>query len=191
MRISDETLTKLLKKNAIVTDEQLASFRERAERSTQSLQEIILDEKVIQEDALTKLFADYADIPYVVVDPRDITSDALALIPERIARQYNAIVFKIDEETGLIHLAMDDPDDIQATSFIQKEIGENVRIYIAPRSNILECLENYRGDVNKELDKVIDIQREDDGTSQQVSESEIAEDSPIAQTVNLLLEYAI
>ena len=191
MRISDETLLKLLKKNAVANDEQLASLQERAEKSSEPLQNIVLNEKVIEEAALTKLFADYAEIPYVVIDPRDITADALALIPERIARQYSAVVFKIDEETGLIHLAMDDPDDVQATSFIQKEIGENVRIYIAPHGNILECLENYRGDVNKELDKVIDIQREDDGTSQQVSESEIAEDSPIAQTVNLLLEYAI
>ncbi len=191
MRIADETLIKILTKNAIATDEQLAPLKERAERLSHTLQEVVLDEKLVEEAALTKLFADYAEIPYVVIDPKNITAEALGLIPERIARQYNAIVFQIDEETKLIHLAMDDPDDIQATNFIQKEIGDNVRIYIAPHTNILECLENYRGDVNKELDKVIDVQREDDGAAQQVSEAEIAEDSPIAQTVNLLLEYAI
>ena len=86
---------------------------------------------------------------------------------------------------------MDDPDDVQALGFIKKEIGENVRLYIAPHDNILEVLENYRGDVNQELNEVINIQREDDGTAQQVSEADIAEDSPVAQTVNLLLEYAI
>ena len=86
---------------------------------------------------------------------------------------------------------MDDPDDVQAVSFIEKEIGENVKIYIAPHQNILTCLENYRGDVGAELKEVIDIQREDDGTAQQVTEADIAENSPIAQTVNLLLEYAI
>lgn len=47
---------------------------------------------------------------------------------------------KLDDD-GLIHLAMDDPDDIQATNFIEKEIGENVKIYIAPHENILQCLE--------------------------------------------------
>ena len=111
-------------------------------------------------------------------------------IPERIARQYSAVIFKIDDD-GLIHLAMDDPDDVQAVSFIEKEIGENTKIYIASYENILQCLENYRGDVNEELNEVIDIQREDNGDAQQVSEAEVAEDSPIAQTVNLLLEYAI
>lgn len=43
----------------------------------------------------------------------------------------------------------------------------------------------------KKLNEVIDVQREDDGSDQKVSEADVAEDSPIAQTVNLLLEYAI
>ena len=83
-----------------------------------------------------------------------------------IRDRYNAVIFQVDED-GLVHLAMDDPDDVQAVSFIQKEIGENTRIYIASKENILQCLENYRGDVNEELNEVIDIQREDDGTAQQ------------------------
>ncbi|MEO5949533.1 MAG: GspE/PulE family protein, partial [Candidatus Saccharimonas sp.] len=60
-----------------------------------------------------------------------------------------------------------------------------------PHENILLCLENYRGDVNAELKEVIDVQREDDGASQNITEAEISENSPISQTVNLLLEYAI
>lgn len=190
MRISDDTLATLLERNALATPEQLTSFKEEASRTSRSLQDQVLDSKLITERDLTKLFADYAELPFIEIDPRDIVSDALNKIPERIARQYNAVVFKIDEN-GTIHLAMDDPDDVQAVSFIEKEIGTNTKIYIAPHENILLCLENYRGDVNEELNEVIDIQREDDGTAQQVSEADVAEDSPIAQTVNLLLEYAI
>lgn len=190
MRILDDTLIKLLKRNGVATDEQLTPLIEEAARSSRPLQTVVIEEKLITELDLTKQFADYAEIPFVQIDPRDIPTEVLNRIPERIARQYNAVIFQIDED-GLIHLAMDDPDDIQATSFIQKEIGENVKIYIAPHDNILECLEDYRGDVNEELNQVIDVQREDDGSAQQVSEADVAENSPIAQTVNLLLEYAI
>lgn len=190
MRISDDTLVKLLKRNDIITDEQLGPLREEAERTSRTLREQVEFEKIITDRDLTKIFADYAQIPYIEIDPKDITQDALNLIPERIARQYNAVIFKIDEDS-VIHIAMDDPDDIQAVNFIEKQVGNNTKIYIAPKDNILLCLDNYHADVDKELDKVIDIQREDDGTAAQVSESEIAEDSPIAQTVNLLLEYAI
>lgn len=190
MRILDDNLVKLLIRNGVATEEQLVLLKEEAARSSRPLQEIVVEAKLINETDLTKQFAEYADLPYVEIDPRDIPTEVLNRIPERIARQYNAVIFKIDED-GLIHLAMDDPDDIQATNFIEKEIGENVRIYIAPHENILQCLENYRGDVNEELNQVIDIQREDNGIAQQVSEADVAEDSPIAQTVNLLLEYAI
>lgn len=190
MRISDDTLTTLLTRNSIATKEQLDPLREEASRASKSLQSQVLESKLITERDLTKLFAEYAELPFIELDPRDIPTESLEKIPERIARQYNAVVFKIDEE-GTIHLAMDDPDDVQAVSFIEKEIGTNTKIYIAPHENILLCLENYRGDVNKELNEVIDIQREDDGTAQQVSEADVAENSPIAQTVNLLLEFAI
>ena len=190
MHISDSTIVKLLERSGAATSQQLQPLVSEAASSNLRLQDIVLQNNLIDERALTKLYATYADIPYIELDPRDIPSDILMRIPERIARQYNAVIFKIDPD-GLIHLAMDDPDDVQAVNFIEKEIGTNTRIYIAPRSNILECLEGYRGDVTQELKEVIDIQREDDGSNQKVTEAEVAEDSPIAQTVNLLLEYAI
>lgn len=190
MRILDNTLEKLLLRNEVASEEQLAPLKEEAARSSRPLQDIIVEAKLIDEIELTKLFAEYADLPYIELDPKDIPTETLNRIPERIARQYNAVIFKIDDD-GLIHLALDDPDDIQATNFIEKEVGTNTKIYVAPHSNILQCLDNYRGDVNEELNQVIDIQREDDGSAQQVSEADVSEDSPIAQTVNLLLEYAI
>ena len=190
MHISDSTIVKLLERSGAATSQQLQPLVSEAASSNLRLQDIVLQNNLIDERALTKLYATYADIPYIELDPRDIPSAILMRIPERIARQYNAVIFKIDPN-GLIHLAMDDPDDVQAVNFIEKEIGTNTRVYIAPRSNILECLEGYRGDVTQELKEVIDIQREDDGSNQKVTEAEVAEDSPIAQTVNLLLEYAI
>lgn len=190
MRISDATIEKLLKLSGKVTKEQIDSVKEEVTRSRRPLQDIIIQNELMDEKTLTKAFALYAEIPYIELDPKQIAPEVLAKIPERIARQYNAVLFKIDKD-GTHHLAMDDPDDIQAVNFIEKEIGEDTKIYIAPRDNILASLENYRGDVDKELKEVIDIQREDTGENQLVTEQEVAEDSPIAQTVNLLLEYAI
>lgn len=189
MRISDAIVEKLLGDYGTPM-EQITALREEGIRSRRSLQSLVIQNKLMDEVTLTKTYANYAGIPFVEIDPKSILQDTLTKIPERIARQYNAVLFQIDDD-GLMHLAMDDPDDVQAFNFIQKQIGENVKQYIATRSNILDCLENYRGDVTKELNQVIDVQREDSGEGQVVSEADVAEDSPIAQTVNLLLEYAI
>ena len=188
MRISNDTLTTLLTRNNIASHEQLQPLLEESAASGVSLQDQILKSHLVDEPTLTKLFAEYAGFNFIEIVPEDITSEELNRLPERIARQYNAVVFRIDDKE--IHFAIDDPDDVQAVNFIEKELGPTAKLYIATRSNILDCLELYRGDVDKELDEVIDVQREDD-TLQEVSEADVAEDSPIAQTVNLLLEYAI
>lgn len=192
MRISDSILETLLGRASLATPEQITSLKEEATRSKRSLQETVIDQRITDDKTLVKAFADYTNIPYVELDSLNIPKDVLQLIPERIARQYNAVLFQVDDD-GVRHLAMEDPDDVQAVNFLQKEIGLNSRIYITTRENILSALEAYRGDVNKELNEVIDVQREDNNKSdmQVVSEQDIAEDSPIAQTVNLLLEYAI
>ncbi|MDB5165684.1 MAG: Type secretion system protein [Candidatus Saccharibacteria bacterium] len=190
MRISDVTMEKLLERSGVATPEQITALKNESAHSRRPLQDEVIQQKLMDDVGLAKVFADYAKIPFIRLEPADITSDVLEKIPERIAKQYNVVLFKIDAD-GTMHLAMDDPDDVQALDFIQKEIGGNTIVYVATHENILACLENYRGDVNKELNEVIDIQREDAGVNQAVTEEDIAEDSPIAQTVNLLLEYAI
>jgi len=189
MRISDVTIEQLLERSGVATEEQIKTLKEEGSRSRRPLQDLVIQNEIMTLPDLTKAFADYIQIPYIELDPQQIVPEVLNKIPERIARQYNAVLFKIDED-GTMHLAMDDPDDVQAVSFIQKQIGENIKLYIATRNNILTCLENYRGDVNQELNQVIDVQRES-SENQTITEADVAENSPIAQTVNLLLEYAI
>ena len=190
MRISDATIEKLLLRSGSITAERIDTLKKEVVSTKRSLQELAIQNELITDEALTKSFAEYAQIPYVELDQHDIPSDVLSKIPERIARQYNAILFKVDED-GLCHLAMDDPDDVQAVNFIEKEIGTNTKIYIATHENILATLEAYRGDVTNELNEVIDIQRDDNTENETITDQDVAEDSPIAKTINLLLEYAI
>ncbi len=190
MRIPDVTMKKLLVRSGVATEEQVNALMEEGSRSKRSLQDVAIQNEIFDDKTLAKAFSEYAQIPYVELVSNDIPFDILNKIPERIARQYNAVLFRVDPD-GTNHLAMDDPDDVQAVNFLEKEIGTNTKIYIAPHSNILSMLELYRGDVSQELEEVIDIQRADETENETVAEQDIAEDSPIAQTINLLLESAI
>ena len=192
MKITDAKLTSLLTSNNLLSNEQLAPYQEQATKAGTPLLDFLIEQKLVDEKTITKLYADFTKIPFIKLVARDIPRDVLERIPERIARQYNAVIFKIDED-GTTHIAMDDPDDVPAVSFLEKELGSDSIIYLATHSNILDALDAYRGDVNEELNEVIEIQREETeaARSASVSESDVAEDSPIAQTVNLLLEYAV
>lgn len=192
MRVSDKTLVELLQKAGKLSNEQLQALLDEQKKSKRPLHELIVSSPVSNEEELTQLYSASIDIPYVKLDPKVITKETLATVPERIARQYNVVVFG-KEEDGTLLLAMEDPEDVQAIDFIKKQIGAQYKLHIATRDDILLTLENYREAVGTELDKVIAVQggEEQGRAGEIISEEDIAEDSPIAKTVNLILEYAI
>lgn len=189
MRISDSLVEQLLKKSSKVSDEQLANLKTQETSEKKPLQDLVIKDSILTEAELTKLYAEEIDVPLVELKPRDISKDVLKTLPERIARQYRAIVFGIEKDKSY-DVAMEDPDDIQALNFLGKQLGNSVHVSIAPASQIAAALDQYRGNISSELTKVITSSDEDEA-SEEVDESELAEDSPIAQTVNILIEAAV
>jgi type IV pilus assembly protein PilB len=187
MRLSDTTVEKLLTQAGKLPPELLAELKSEEDKTGRALQDIAIKHDVISDEDLTKIYAEHIGIPYVSIDVKTLDKEVVSALPERIAQQYNAVVFKIAD--GVYHLAMSDPDDVQALDFIQKSIGKRVSVSVATKDNILTALEAYRDGVASEIDKVIEV--EEQAPEEEVKESDIAEDSPIAQTVNLVLEYAI
>lgn len=191
MRISDSLVEQLLRDVSKVTEEQLVNLREQEKNEKKPLQDLVVRNGIVNEKELTKLYAEEIDLPFIELNAKEIPREVLRLVPERIARQYKVIMFGVDDQ-GCKMLAMEDPDDVQALSFLQKQLGSDIKVHVATSSNINSGLDQYRGSVNSELTKV--LSPEEGGTDEEdeiVDEADLAEDSPVAQTVNLIIEYAI
>jgi type IV pilus assembly protein PilB len=189
MLLSDTTVEKLLTKAGKLPDGLLDDLRAEEEKTGRALQDIVLKKGIVDDEGFTKMYAESFGIPYVSIDPKSLSKDVINILPERIARQYNAIVYKI--ENDVYHLAISDPDDVQAVDFIQKSIGRRVVVAVATENNILSGLEAYREGATSEINKVIEVEETEEQQPEDIKDSDIAEDSPVAQTVNLILEYAI
>lgn len=189
MRISDSLVEKLLSSSGKVTKEQLASLRAQEVTDKKPLQDLAVKNNFITEKDLTKLYADEIEIPFIELNAKDIKLEILKLLPERIARQYNAVVFDVDDQ-GIKLLAMQDPDDIQALNFLQKLLGTGLKVHLTTSSLLQAALDQYRGNISSELTKVIAVDDMPDD-SEEVSEEDLAEDSPVAQTVNIIIEYGV
>lgn len=189
MRISDTLVESLLKNAGKADDNKLKELQEQVRAEKRPLQDLVIQNKILTEVELTQLYAKEIDIPYIELKPKDIKREILKLIPERIARQYGVVLFGVEED-GTKLLAMEDPDDIQAVSFLQKQLGSDTKIHIACRSLVQAAIDQYRGNISSELTKVVSAD-EFETIEEDVAEEDVAEDSPIAQTVNLLIEYAI
>lgn len=191
MRISDAVVEQLLTDSGKATKDQINKLEQQAATEKSSLQQVAIKSGTISEKELTQAYAKQTDVPFVDLNPKEVKHELLRLIPERIARQYGAVVFAVDENGNKL-LAMEDPDDIEAVNFLQKQLGSNLKVYAATPSAVRNTIEQYKENIDNELTKVITANQQAEAAKEkEVSEEEVAEDSPIAQTVNMLIEYAI
>lgn len=190
MRISDSLVERLLTSIGKLTEDELKALLDQQKSEKKPLQDVVVASNTLTEKELTKLYAAEIDVPYVEFNPKELSPDTLNLIPDRIARQHRVVAFNEDGD-GVIYVAMEDPDDVPAISSIQKQLNRPIRVHIATASTVQAALDQYTdGNVGSELQKVIAVQNKEDA-EETVSENELTEDSPIAQTVNLIIDYGV
>lgn len=188
MQLSDIALQSLLKDSDVIKNETLSELASDAQKHKKPLQQLLLERKIINPKELTELYAKSIGVKFVELSNEKIEPQVLGLIPEHIARQYRAVLFEMDEQ-GQRKIAMADPGDLPAVDALEKLLGKDVGIYIATEDDINKILDQYKGNLDSEITKV--IPESDTEKTEEVSADEVAEDSPIAKTVNLLIEYAI
>jgi len=190
MHIADSLVAELLVRAGKLKEKDVDALIADGHKNKIPVQEIAIKKQMISEKDLTKLYAKEIDVPFVELEGKKLDKMILARIPERTARKYNAVLYAMDGDVP--KLAMDDPDDLQAIDFLQKELGQSMEISIATTKDILAALDDYKGEIGNEISKVVSSENTEEDPKDQVEETEdISEDSPIAQTVNLLVQYAI
>lgn len=192
MHIADSSVEKLLTDNKKATKEQLGALIQQAIKDKKPLQELVIQNNLVNEKELTELYAKEIDVPFIELNAQEIKADILKQLPQRIARQYNSVVFDVGSD-GKKFVAMEDPDDIQALNFLHKQLGSNIKVHITTSSLLQSALDQYRDNISSELTKVMDDGSEaaEGESGEEVDAKDLAEDSPVAQTVNIILEYGI
>jgi type IV pilus assembly protein PilB len=190
MTIPEKTVEVLLKKSGKADEAKITQLKEQALADHVSLRDLAFSTNTITESELTKYYAEEIGVPYVELNAKELDRDILHQLPEHIAKIYGMVVFAGGQDTAEKSVAMEDPDDLQAIDVLHKLFGNSITIHMAPHLNILSAIDQYRGNLSGEITKA--ITQDDTGDEEdEVKEEDIAEDSPVAQTVNLILEYAI
>lgn len=189
MQLNDTTLEDLIKDS--VQGDTLQGLKEEAQNHEKPLQDLVIERNMFSDKDLTKLYAKSIGAEFVELSNQKIEPELLNRIPEHIARQYRAVLFDSDEESGNLEIAMADPGDLPSVDSLEKLLGKNIDIYIATDQDIDKVLDQYKGNLDSEITKVVPENASGSEKSEEVGEEEISEDSPIAKTVNLLIEYAV
>jgi general secretion pathway protein E len=130
------------------------------------------------------------------------TPEALDLISEKIARKYNVMPLVVNDNT--LRVAMTNPDDIMAIQALAAKTKKRIEPVLATLEDVQEAIDfNYKafgeigkqfGEIDKqfsEIDRQFNLVAPAVATPVDKTAAEIADDSPVAKALNLLVEEAV
>jgi len=100
--------------------------------------------RILSEDAITQLIAQAANIEYIKIDPLKLELDT---VTDQIPRAFalKNLVVPIDDNDGIVTMAVADPFNIRPILDLQHALGIQIKRILASRSDILKLLEEFFG----------------------------------------------
>jgi len=190
MRIQNQQLKDFLLDSNIIPQEKLEECLKKAEKEKKILGNILLAEKLINENDLRKVYAYILGIPYVDLSKEAISSDILQIVPEPIAKKYNIIAFEKSENN--LKVAMLNPEDLQTIDFIRKKTGFRITACLTSEESIKSVLRQYEKSLKAEFGDLITDDSEKIKASELDKDLEkVAQDLPVIRIVDTLIKHAI
>ena len=182
MVISEDKLSKILLETELVSEDKLKKAKELSHKESIPLFKAILLRDLISEENLGRIVADEIGFPFVSLSKVHITDDVLKLIPEVVSKKQRIIAFNKDKD-GL-HLAMQDPKNVQIRDFVEKKVGIPVISYYVTQQDIDRGLGLYTKDVAQAFNEIIEENVKK--AKVQGTKAEL----PIIKIVDTILSYA-
>jgi len=196
MKVEPQQLKAFIVSSGLVDEKQFDSCLKKAEKSNETVENVLVSEKLINQADLIRLKAYILGIPFVNLEKEKILVDILRIIPEPIARTHNIVAFR--KQGKNLEVAMLDPDDLKTIEFIKKKADLRIVPRLTTPESIKNALSQYQeslqaefGDIIKqETGEIKNIQDQEGEEAEKDLEKE-AQEIPIIKIVDTLLKHAI
>ena len=115
---TDEQIGKMLMEGGFLSQEQLASALSDAEAAGKAMRDVLAEKGFVNPETYTTFLSLQTRAPIVDLQQVQIHQEAITLVPEDVARQYNVLPLSIEGDT--LRVAMDNPQDTDAINCHQR-----------------------------------------------------------------------
>ncbi|MFA7245066.1 MAG: ATPase, T2SS/T4P/T4SS family [Candidatus Magasanikbacteria bacterium] len=181
-------LENTLKNSFKLDDKKIKEYLKKAKEKKISLEDYLVAENIISEESLYQAIAKENENEYIDLKNVELNKDILNIIPAEFAQEHYTIAFKKSENE--LSVAMLDPNDIQTIEFLRRKTGLTPKIFLTNPHAIKEALKKYRSDISSdEVIQKLNNNLINDNSNQDLKK--IAEELPIINIVNSILEHAV
>lgn len=189
-----QTVADILLSEHLLTQQQYEDLKVKSASQGKSVESIIELENLIPQEKLAEAKARLLGIPFIALGNTSFSPQALSFIPRAVAERFSLIPFLYDEKTKTLSVAMGNPVDLEAISFIQQKTGLTIKSVAAAPSEVTKAISlQYRqelvSEVGAALKETEELKKIKTVDSTQIAQ--IIKEAPIAKIVSTILEYAV
>ncbi|HEC33078.1 MAG TPA: type II/IV secretion system protein [Candidatus Kaiserbacteria bacterium] len=196
MYVNEKQLKEFILDSKLVSESAYNKAEKEAEKKGQPIKDILVSNGDLTEDDLRRTYAYILGIPFINLENKRINLDVLSMIPEPIARNYNIIAYKKNEDS--LEVAMLNTDNLTTIDFIKKKVHLKILPRLTDTNSIKSALKQYQKSLKDEFGEIIKREtaslKKFPGKEENMSKEDLkklAEDLPVVRIVDSLLRHAI
>lgn len=142
-RVVTKQLGELLVERGIIGEAQLEKALKTQKEKGGLIGQILVTLGFAKEEEIAQALTVQYGFPYLPLECYDINSEAIKLIPENVATQYNLIA--IDRIGDLMTIAMSNPLNYQAVEDVELIAKCKVQVFVSTMTDISNAIKKYYG----------------------------------------------
>lgn len=140
-RLVTKQLGEILIERGVITAAQLEQALQVQKERGGLIGQILVMLGFAKEDEIAQILTVQYGFPYLPLAAYEISQEALLLIPENVARQYNLV--PVDKIGDLLTIAMSNPLNVQAIEDIEMLAQCKVQVFVSTMSDINSAIKKH------------------------------------------------
>jgi general secretion pathway protein E len=179
-----------LLKGAFISEAELSTAQEIAVRSNKKLAEVLLEQGLIDSEVLASVLSLKYGVPVVNLARFEVQPEAIALVPEQVAREHRVLPVSVDGDT--LTVATEDPHDFRAVNTLASLTRKRIVMVIPVGMKLDKAIDgNYKltSQIEQQVSQIANLKVETEVGD--VSEAEALKQAPVVQAVDMMLTQAV
>jgi general secretion pathway protein E len=180
-----------LLKGAFISEAELSTAQEVADRSNKKLSEVLLEQGLIDSEVLASVLSLKYGVPVVNLARFEVQPEAIALVPEQVAREHRILPVSVDGDT--LTVATEDPHDFRAVNALASLTRKRIVTVIPVGMKLEKAIDgNYKltSQIEQQLGQMANLKVETEVVGD-ISEVEALKQAPVVQAVDMMLTQAV
>jgi len=172
---SNQSLADALLSQNLITKEQYDDVKVKSASKGVSEDTIVESLNIVTPEKLAQAKAKRLNIPFISLDGASFSPQSIGFIPRAVAERFSLMPFAYDDKTKELSVAMSNPVDLEAVSFIREKTGLNIKTFAASQRDVEMAInQQYRQELVGEVGEALK-ETEDQGKIKTIDTTQIAQ----------------